>query len=308
MFWTDFRRVFKAGFVNFWRNGIVSFSSVFVMVITLFVLGSIIFSSALLTSSLEEIKMRVDINAYFIASADEEDVLAAKNKLEAMPEVVAVEYVSREKVLENFRTRHENDEVMLQALNELQGNPFGPILNIRAKETSQYEAIARFFDSESLISRDNTPIVESVNYFENQKAIEGLDRLIEGGRKIGAGLTLILVLLSITITLNTVRLAIYIAKDEIAVMKLVGASRKYIRGPFVVIGLMYGVIAGVITLILFYPATYWLASVTEKFFGGLNVLHYYASNFLQIFALIMVSGMILGAISSYLAIRKYLKG
>lgn len=304
---TNTRRIIKSGFVNFWRNGFVSIASVLVMTITLFVLGFIVFGSALLTSSLEEIKSRVDVNVYFIGAAAEDDILSVKRQLEAMPEVASVEYVSRDTVLENFKERHANDEITLQALEELNDNPFGAVLNIRAKETSQYESIAQFFDTEEVVSSNGTPIIDKINYFENKAAIDNLSRVIEGGRQLGVGITLVLVVLSVMITLNTIRLAIYIARDEIAVMRLVGASNKYIRGPFVVAGAMYGVIAGIITLALFYPATFWLARLSENFFGGLNIFDYYVANFLQIFLLIMCAGVILGVIASYMAVRRYLR-
>jgi cell division transport system permease protein len=116
--WITFKRVCKAGFVSFWRNGFVSLSSVFIMAITLFAFGAVIFSSALLNASLEEIKSRVDVNVYFVSTATEDDVLAIKKRLEALPEVATAEYVSREQALDTFKKKHENDEVTLQALAE----------------------------------------------------------------------------------------------------------------------------------------------------------------------------------------------
>jgi cell division transport system permease protein len=89
-------------------------------------------------------------------------------------------------------------------------------------------------------------------------------------------------------------------------MRLVGASNKYIHGPFVIIGVMYGIVSGLITLALFYPATYWLGSSTEELFTGVNVFSYYISNFAQIFGVIILSGITIGAVSSFLAVKKYL--
>jgi len=97
------------------------------------------------------------------------------------------------------------------------------------------------------------------------------------------------------------------SRDEISVMRLVGASTNYIRGPFFVAGAIYGFISAIITLILFYPITIWLGNTTESFFVGLNVFHYYTKNFGEIFLIIVGSGVAIGAISSYLAVRKYLK-
>jgi cell division transport system permease protein len=90
-------------------------------------------------------------------------------------------------------------------------------------------------------------------------------------------------------------------------MRLVGANNKYIRGPFIISGILYGVVSAFITLILLYPATYWVASVTRTFFGGFDMFSYYLSNFGGIFGIIFGTGIILGTFSSYLAVRRYLR-
>jgi cell division transport system permease protein len=97
------------------------------------------------------------------------------------------------------------------------------------------------------------------------------------------------------------------ARDEIANMRMVGAENKYIQGPFMIEGIVYGVVSSVVTLILFYPITLWLTSNTQSFFGGMSLLQYYGDNFLQFFAILLVSGILLGMISAWFAIRKYLK-
>lgn len=306
MLWLNIKRVFRSGFINFWRNGFVSLASVLVMVITLFVIGSIIFTSALLTSSLNQIKSKVDINVYLTTTAQEDDILALKKNLQSLPEVQSVEYITRDQALSNFKKRHENDELTLQALDELGDNPLGAILNIRAKETTQYENIATYLQGKNILSHDGVVFVDKVNYTQNKVAIQKLSNIIAAGQKLGLALSLVLSVISILITFNTIRLAIYISREEISVMKLVGASNKYIRGPFVIIGIMYGVVAGIITLLLFYPTTYWLGRATENFFTGINVFNYYISHFPQIFLIIIASGIVIGAVSSFLAVKKYL--
>src|SRR4051794_23783210 len=108
MLWTNTKRIIRAGFVNFWRNGFVSLASVLVMTITLFVLGSIIFTNVLLRSALDQIKDKVDINVYFVTNAQEDDILAIQKSLQALPEVALVTYSSRDQVLADFKKRHEN--------------------------------------------------------------------------------------------------------------------------------------------------------------------------------------------------------
>lgn len=306
MLWTSIKRVIKAGVVNFYRNGFVSLSSVLIMTVTLFVIGSVIFLSATLTTSLDEIKSKVDVNVYFLTSAKEEEVQTLAKALRTLPEVKDVEYISREQALLDFKKRHENDELTLQALEELPDNPLGAVLNVRAKEPSQYEGIARFLKSDTALGSGVKDIIDEVNYYDNKTAIDKLSRIITSAEKLGFGLALLLVIISVSIAFNTVRLVIYISRDEIGVMRLVGASNKYIRGPFVVSGILFGVVSSLLTLALFYPLTYYLGDSTENFFSGLNLFRYYLSHFSEFFLIIVGSGVVLGAISSFLAVRRYL--
>lgn len=304
MLWTNTKRITKAGFVSFWRNGFVSLSSVLIITVTLFSLGGIMFAGALLNSSLAEIKAKVDVNVYFVTTAAESDILALKKKLESLPEVATVQYISREQALANFKDKHTGDEVTLQALAELGDNPLGAILNIKAKQTSQYEGIAKFLDSESGTAGT---FIDKINYYQNKTAIDTLTKMIDGGTKVAIALSLVLFLISILIVFNTIRLAIYIAREEISVMRLVGASNRFVRGPFIVSGVMYGVLSALITLILFYPATYWVSRVTGTFFSGFSLFAYYLGNLPGIGGIILGAGALLGAVSSYLAVRKYLR-
>ncbi len=307
MFRTNLKRIAKAGFFNFFRNGFVSLSSVLVMIITLSVIGSIIFFSAVLNTTLEEIRNKVDVNVYFVTTAPEQDILSLKSSLEKLPEVLTVTYVSRDEELAAFRARHQNDSLTLQALDELGDNPLGAKLNIKAKEPQQYQGIADFLQGDNILSKDGTRIVDDINYAKNKDAIDKLSRIIETADRLGLAFTLVLIVVSILITFNTIRLVIFISREEISVMRLVGASALYIRGPFVVGGVLYGFVAGIVTLVLFYPLTLWFGKMTSNLFITFNPFHYYVSNFVQIFLAIVGSGIAVGAVSSYLAVKRYLK-
>jgi len=306
MFLINLKRILKSGFVNFWRNGVVSIASVLVMTVTLFVIGMLVFANAVLSTSLDRIKDKVDVNVYFVLDAEEEDIFALKNSLEQFPEVAFVTYTDRDEALANFRARHENDYLTIQALDELDENPLGASLSIKASETSQYASIAQFLEDQRDTSEE-TSFIESINYFKNKIAIDRLTNITNGVEKLIFATTIFLGIMSIIIMFNTIRLAIYTAREEIAVMRLVGASNKYIRGPFVVEGIMYGVFSAIITIAIFYPVTFWIGDTTESFFGSINLFDYYIQNFAAIFILILSSGVLLGAVSSYLAVRKYLK-
>lgn len=306
MLTTNIKRVIRSGFFNFARNGFVSLSSVFVMFVTLSVIGSLLLTSAVLHSTLEELRDKVDLNVYFIPKAPEADILSLKTSLEKLPEVEKVTYVSQEQALAEFTVRHENDQVTLQALEELSDNPLGAVLNVKTKEPSQYLGIAEFLQGENILGSGGSTIVDDINYHRNKEAINSLSNFISTSQKLGLGLTIILVVISVLITFNTLRLVIYVSREEISVMKLVGASHFYVRGPFVITGILYGLISGILTMVVFYPVLFWLGSYTQSFFGGFNLFSYYTSNFVQMFLVVVGSGIIIGSISSYFAVHKYL--
>ncbi len=304
---TTLKRIIRSGFLNFWRNAFISSTSILVMVITLSFIGSLIFSSAILSASLDGIRDQVDLWVTFVPEAAEEDVRALQDTLESRSDVASVEFTSREEALLGFRDRHADDQVILQTLDELSDNPLGASLTIQAHDPESYQDIAEFLEADTALSGGDDPIISRINYRDNEVAIERLSSLINAIERFGVVLTIALVFVSVLITFNTIRLTIYTARDEIAVMRLVGASTAYIRGPFVISGVLYGLIAALLTLALFYPLTFWLGEVTEQFFIGLNVFNYYLANFLEIFLLIIISGMFIGGISSYMAVRRHLK-
>ena len=308
MIWTNIKRTLKSGFVSFWRNGSVSLASVLVMIVTLLVISSIIFIGAMLSSTLKTIESNVDINVYITQTASDTDITSLQKSIKNLPEVATVTLTSREEALTQFRQKHQDDELTLKALDEIGTNPLGASFNIRAKDPSQYETIVKFLDSQKTgVDGSGAGIIERVNYSNNKAAIDALNRIMTSSRKLGTIVVTFFALVSILITFNTIRLAIYIFREEIAVMRLVGASEMYIRGPFVTVGLMYGAVAGIITLILLYPMTYYVGPLTFNLGTGLNVFNYYIGNFGQMFLVVVGTGLILGAVSSYLAVKKYLK-
>lgn len=273
--------------------------------ITLCVITLIIFLQAVLHFSLNQIKDKVDVTIYFTTSAPEDKIMFLKSSLEKLPEVAAVSYTSREEALKIFRDRHIKDYPTIQALDEIKENPLGAYLNVKAKEISQYENIANFLKSDDKLVAGSSSIIDKVNYHQNKLIINRLNDIISGAQKLGFLITLFFVIISIIITFNTIRLTIFISKEEIGVMRLVGASKMHVRGPFMIEGAIYGMVATLFTLILFWPATAWLGRNMTNFLG-INMYDYYVSSFFQIFATLLLSGVGLGIISSFLAVRKYL--
>lgn len=306
-FWNTTKRIARYGFIGFLRNGFVSFSAILVMTITLFVVASLIIANAALSATLQELENQVEVTVYFTPNATQDQVQTLQTDIQALPEVQTVTYVSADQALANFEQLHANDQLTLQALNELSSNPLGADLEIRAKDPSQYAAIAQYVEAQQSQNTDIGPAIDKVDYEQNQVAIDRLTAIIETSKEIGIAIAIIFGLASILIAFNTIRLAIYTSRDEIAVMNLVGASNWYVRGPFVIAGVLYGLISGAIVLLILYPVTAALGPQSQEFLGTFNVFSYYLGSFAYLLFVLVGSGVILGALSSYLAIRRYLR-
>lgn len=306
-FWLNTKRVARYGLAGFVRNGFVSLAAVLIMVITLFVVASLMISSAALTVTLKSLTDKVDVTVYFTTEATETQITDVSDSLTALPTVETVAYVTREQALEDFKARHQNDQLTMQALDELGTNPLGAALEIRAKETSQYESIAKYLETLQANATGPGAVIDKVNFFQNKTAIDRLTNIIDTSRSMSIAIAVILGLSALLIMFNTIRLTIYTSRDEIGVMNLVGASNWYVRGPFMIAGVLYGVVAGTVVLLLLYPLTAWLGPASEAFLGAFNVFSYFTGSFAYIFLVVMGSGIALGAFSSYLAVRRYLK-
>jgi len=304
--WVAFKRIIKAGAIGFWRNAFVSLSSVFVMTVALFVIGSIMMIDQILGASLSQIESKVDINVYFTVAAPESDIQSLKTRLEALPEVAEVTYTSRDQALADFRERHSGDELTMQALEELGENPLGASLAIRANNTGQYEGIALFLDEQQASESPQAPVIDRVNFVKNREAIEKLTSIINVVERASIIAMMVLIVAAVAITFNTIRLAIYTAREEIVVMRLVGASNTFIRGPFMLQGILYGLVSGILSLAIIYPILIWLGPGTENFFQ-FNILSYFYDNFAYIFMVIVGSGVFMGLVSSALAVSRYLR-
>jgi len=307
MDWMILKRVMVGGGKNFIRGGAVSAATVLIMTVTLSIIGCLIFLSALLTFTLNMVKEKVDVSVYFVTTASEQSILAVKDQLEKLPQVANVTYTSAEDALIAFRGRHANDQLTIQALNELGGNPLDASLAVRAKDPSQYESIVNFLDASPALSTSGTSIVDRINYAQNKEVIDRLSLAISATRQIGLAIIVIFAIASILIAFATIRLAIYTSKDEIAVMKLVGASNAYVQAPFIFEGVITGTLSALIVIVLMWPATWYVGSKTSMWFGGFNLGEYYASHFVVVCGILMTSGIVLGAVASLFAIRKYLK-
>ena len=305
MFWINTKRIVRLGFINFARNISVSVAAVLITTVALLVVSSLIFTRAILTSTLNQIENAVDIRVYLSNSASYDEIAILQKRIQALPEVDKVVLSSSDQELSDFTARHQNDQLTLQSIQEVGTNPFGSALSIKAKDISQYSGIASFLDAEQ--NQAQSSIVDRVNYSRNKQAIDVINRMIASSKKLGITGVIFFSLISLLITFNTISLAIYMAREEISVMRLVGASTRYIRGPFVVSGLIYGLCASILSLILILPITYWVGPKIYDLGTGINIFNFYLSNIFEFAGIVTASGLTIGALSSHLAVRKYLK-
>lgn len=301
------KRIFKSGSRNFLRNRTVSFSSVAILSTTLMIIGAFFFFRGIFDYSLEHIKNKVDIKIYFKLESSQEEIDEIKNKIIALPEVEKVVFTSAEQSLIDFKNSHASDPVTLQALDEIGKNPFGAMLTIIAKDTNSYESIANSLNSNSQFLGNSYTAIDKINYIELKSTINRLNNIIKWINVVGYWVTLLFIFMTSLIIFNTIRLSIFIFKEEISVMKLVGASDTYIKGPFLVESAIYAITSVFFTMIIFFPVTYYLSKKTVVFLSGLDIFNYYISNFFSLFFLLLLVSLVLSFISSLLAIRKYLK-
>lgn len=297
-----FKRILKAGWLNFRRDGGIALATIFILFMAIFLVSSIFLlkdASQFLISSIEE---KVDISVYFKEDSLEEDVLQVGEEISKIPEVKEVEYVSKEMALQTFVARHKNDPLLMEALKEVGTNPFLAALNIKAWESGQYEKIALFLENPSFKN-----LIEKVDYYERRPVIERLFSLTVFTQRTGILLSVVLIIVAILVTFNTIRLAILNSCEEIKIQRIVGASNWFIRGPFLVQGAIAGIFATLISLFVFTLTCWILAPKIEILFPGLNLFNFLVKNLKFLIPLQLFTGISLGVISSLIAFRKYLK-
>jgi cell division transport system permease protein len=300
--WISLKRIFKMGWQSFCRDGGTVIANIFILVLTISLISSLFLSREVSQFLISKIEEKVDVSAYFKEEIQEDEIFRVREELSRMPEVKSVKYVSREEALEDFTKRHEDDPVLMKSLEEIGQNPFLASLNIRATESSQYESIVTF-----LGGADFEDLIEKVDYYQRKPVIERIFSITGSIEKFGLFLSIFLVLVSFLIVLNTIRLAIYNFREEIEIQRLVGASNWFIRGPFLVQGIIAGGLSALIALFIFILSCWALSPKIEFLFSDLNIWTYFTQNFFIILLIQLVTGIGLGIISSTIAIRKYLK-
>ena len=296
-------RIIKTGITNFGRNLWLSAAATMVMTITLVIFATLFLLFMLTNYSIKTIENTVDVSVYFKTGLAEERIKTIQEDLSKDPKIKEIDYVSAQQAFEDFKKNHENDPLIVQSINELTENPLPATLHIKTHELSDYPLIAEQLQSETY--RD---FVEKVNFEDNRLVIERLEKILKFIITFGLGLIIVFSVIAVLVIYNTITLTIYNRKEEIEIMRLVGATNWYIQGPFLVESLVYSILSSALTTILFIPI---FTKILPKVVTYVNPqVSFYSNNLFNLgFLILALLGLaiFLSVLSTILAIRKYLK-
>ncbi|MBI4054234.1 MAG: FtsX-like permease family protein [Candidatus Doudnabacteria bacterium] len=296
-------RVINYGLVNLWRHRLLSLTAVVVMGISMSVLGLLLVVNQLADLSSSTIKDRVDVSIFFTPEATDDQVTEVKAEFEKFEEVKSINFISAEAALEKFKQRHGNDPLIQATLLELEANPLDSTLVVTAHDLGQYPLLIQKIER----SRFH-PLIKEINYEDNRALIERLDTITQGIRNFGVLLAVIFGCTTVLVTFNTLKLTIFSRREEIEIMRLVGASNWYIRGPYLVEGTAYGIFGGVISSSLIYPFLAFVEHGASNFFGfRLPQASFFHEGFWLLIIIQIGVGIGLGVISSVIATRRHLQ-
>ncbi len=271
--------------------------------LTLFSINTLITVEVISKAAITAVKEKVDINIFIKSGAEEKDILVLKSNLSNIPEVKEVKYISKAEALEDFKAKHKDDPEILESLRELAKNPLSPTLIIKPKNVSQYDGLIE------KLNKINEPIIESKNFDDNKALLEKVNYITNKVNQVGIGVSLIFVIITIMVVFNAIRVVIYTHRREIKIMRLVGASKWFIRLPYIFSSVIYTFVGVVLIMAIFYPFLTVLQPYLEAFFVGynINIIDFFNSHFLQIFGTQFAFGAVLNILASLVAIRKYSK-
>ncbi|OQB09470.1 MAG: Cell division protein FtsX [Parcubacteria group bacterium ADurb.Bin216] len=296
------KKVLKGGWSNFRRQGFLSFATSLIIFIVVSLATSLYFFEQGVSFVSDKIRDKMDVSVYFKENVTRESILEIREKVIKMPEVKSAEYVSAEEAYERFEKNHQDDDY-LKSLWAIQVNPFSASLLIKTNQTEDYKAVSQYFKTEEM-----APYVREVNDYKRGMVIEKFSNMANTIEKVGFFLTIFLSLVALVIAYNTVRLSIYSQRMEIKVMHLVGAKNNFIKWPFLIQGALCGFFASLVCLILFYVLFYFLKDSLVSITEGFDIYAIYMNNLSLVIMIQFGTGIGLGLISSYFAVRKYLKG
>lgn len=292
-------RIIKYGLQNFWRNGLLSFVASLMMTITLLTLSSYILMTMLIRVSTTQFQSIVDFRLDFKEAATDQQVRELQTQLANRPDVKQVNFISQQEALDNFRARRPD---LAQIINEGDTKlPRG--LQIKPTDPKIIPDIEAY-----LSSSPYAQIIESDTYKDSKDAIERLVRLTQLARTSSIAVSAMFGLISMVVILYTIVLAIFSRREELDIMRLVGASNAFVRLPFLIEGMLYGIIGTLVsTVILYFVIRQISPSINSYLEGKVDLLGIFSSNILFIVFVQLAIGIFIGVVSNVLGTRRFLK-
>ncbi len=305
--WLTFVRMCRYGVNNFSRNAWLTIAATAVMTITLLIIFITLSARNILADSLTSLSEKVDMSIYLKNDTKEEDALRIAAELEKLSSVRDVDYVTPDEARSDYAEQNKSDPQVLSALTE-SNNKFWGILHIGVKDINDTSQLSAFVEKNDLLKNHIDPDKEPSFAGDRRAAIQNIGRGVGFAEKLGLIASVIFIVISSLIVFNTIRMAIFNRKEEIQMMKLIGADRSFIRGPFVVEATVYGFIAALIAtglgVLILYTSRDKLLSYGVAVQPTIDAVTVYIG--VVILAMIFI-GALIGVISSLLATRKYLK-
>ena len=303
---SQFKRSAKYGVLLAVRNPFVSFSVLFTMSITLFVVGMSFVSWYILNTAIENVNSKIDTSVYFRVGTEEAAILDLKSDIETLPYIREVMYVSAEAALEEYKDRHRNDPELLEGLSILDTNPLRARLSIGVWNIDRLENVSKFVENADILSDNPSVIVDKIDFYQNRKVIERLSSIISTANTVSGVLMSLFLFLSFLIVFNTVRITIYLSKEEIEVMKLMGASDSYIRAPFLINAALLGMLSSILAVLFLFPAIVFVAPFVGEILNVENTFLDYAFLLSILLAALMPIGILIATVSSWLSTSRYI--
>lgn len=301
------RRIIHTGVVNFIRNASLAIAAMAVMVVTLTIILFSIVTNATFTNTIDQITSKIDISVYLKdnVSASQKDSLV--NQLKGLPNVKSVTYLSKEQVFSRYSQQNAGNADLLSAINET-SNPLPATILIKPIDLNKIGDIKTFLSKNDIAALQS----DQPSYSGDRKAaIDKITHATNILREIGVVAVVTFTIISALIIFNTIQMAIFNRRDEIQIMRLLGANTAYIRGPFVVESIIYGILSAVISVLIINAAFVAASSALQASSLGLLDINYandfFNSHFLWLLTAQLAIGIIIGAASSIIATRRYLK-
>lgn len=303
-------RIFKTGLLNFVRNAWLAIAAIAVMVVTLTTILFSIITNATFSNTINQIASKIDVAIYLSDSTTTQQTDSLMSQLRHLPEVKSVSYVSKDEALAEYKAENATNQSLLQAIDETGGNPIPASIDIWPVDPGKIDQIKSVLNEPSTIQLEN-PTAGTSYSGDRKAAITRIADATDVLRRAGVVLVVLFAFISMLIIFNTIQMAIFNRRDELTIMRLLGASTWFIRGPFVVESSIYGVCAALISIGFIELAFTVSSSALQASSLGLLDIGYADTYFHEHFWLLLTAqifvGIVIGAVSSTIATRRYLK-